>query len=219
MHTTTTTVSPTAIRLARILDRPTTAGHDALAAVLDVSGRTVARALDDLVNAGAVRRERRHDRAGHRLADRLIPTGQNASFGLRSKNKVAEWTPEVAELRTAMNAAGIRCGWGNLRPDVVADLTRWVRTVGIPKLVAEAKCRLWGVIRHVAAFLRFWRELRPERRPVCPFHLGESIDHGRRCPQCQDERAARAPMPEALRSGRWRRIRSDPIRTHPEEAA
>jgi hypothetical protein len=196
----------TLIRLAALIDRPITASQDSLADVLGVSCRTVARALGELETAGTIRRERRCDAAGHRLPDRIVPTGQPLSSGSQSKSTVP-WTPEVTALRDAMLTAGIRVGWGRLRPDVIADLTRWVRTIGIARLVREASGRIWGRVRHVAAFLRFWRELRPERRPTCPFHPAESIDRGRACPACAEHRALSVPMPDDLR-GLFRRRRA-----------
>lgn len=217
-HDTLTPVSPTARRLAAVLDRPVTVEQAALAALFGVSARTVRRSLAELEAVGYLRRERRVDEHGYRSADRLVPTGQTLSSGSRSKGIVAEWTVEVRELRDAMIAAGIRCGWGRLRPDVIADLTRWVRELGIPRLVREAKARIWSPsIRHVAAFLRFWAVLRPERRPVCPFHPTESIDRGRPCPPCSARVSVR--MPDELRRGLWRRrpplLPSDPTRSHP----
>lgn len=216
MHRAPTTVTPTAQKLAEILTEPAAVDQESLAVTLNVSSRSVRRALADLEALGIVRRERRHDAAGHRLADSIVPTGQKPLSSMikeravtHRKRRPVGLPIEVEQLRAAMHEAGIECSWGNLRDDVIADLVRWVRTIGIRGLVEEAKRRIWSpVIRHVAAFLRFWRELRPAipRRVVCPFHPAESTDRGRRCPACADERSKAVPMPADLRS-RFRRRR------------
>lgn len=214
-HSTPTT--PTADRLRELLAEPVVADQRELADRLGVSDRAVRRGLACLEAAGALLRERRHDAAGHRLADRLVPTGRGQSLASISRKKAPEaarrpegtstYPVEVEKLRAALTAAGIDCSWKTLRADVVAEIVGWVRTIGVPALVAEAKRRVWSpVIRHVAAFLRFWRALpvpRP-RRVVCPFHPAESTDRGRRCPGCESERTNRVPMPDFLRAGRWR---------------
>lgn len=205
-HTSPTTVTPTALALLELLPEPTVIDQAALAARSGTAPRTVRKALAELERVGAIARERRFNARGHRSADLIRPTGIRLSFGLRPKGGAPVWTGEVVELRQAMGRAGVVVGWSRLRPDVVEFLTERVRTVGVAALVDEARRRIWNPVRHVAAFLRFWRAMtatRP-RRVVCPFHPGESIDRGRRCPGCASARANRVPMPDFLRAGRWR---------------
>lgn len=176
-----------------------------LADRLGCNPMTVNRAVQRLVTLGFVQRERRDDGWRAHQPDRLTVTSAGQAYTdlhsgsrdlQRNKNQVQALPPEVEQLRSAMRAAGLTAGFGNLYPEVVDELVTKVRQLGVATLVRAAVAQTWGAVRHVAAYLARWRELRPPRPTRCPFHPAHP-PHG--CPECAERKAKAVPMPSWLR--------------------
>lgn len=219
----------TASLIARYLadNGPTVISQQALADVIGRSRRSVQTAVAELERAGVLSRRSSRRDDGYKAADELSILGASrlAQF-LEGKGIAIERTPwpsEVTALRNAMVDAGIRCSWRTLRADVLDEIVGWVRQLGIARLVAEARARIWSpCIRHVAAFLRFWRDLRPPRPLVCPFHPHVEQPRGTRCAECVHEHAMSVPMPKHLRDAirlRYRRVETDTLPTRKDTHA
>lgn len=174
---------------------------------------TVNRAVAKLVAAGFI--ERRRQDAGwqaHR-PDELVATPAGLAYtelhsGSRalqgSKSKARPLPDELIQLRSAMRAAGLTAGFGNLYPEVEAELVARVRALGVVRLVREAALQTWGTVRHVAAYLARWRAIRAPRPVHCAFHPGQPP---RGCPECAQVKAQAVRMPAWVRaqfSGRGR---------------
>lgn len=177
-----------------------------LADRLGVAVATVNRCVATLVRHGFITQEPQHDGWGAHRPDRLTVTTAGHSFtdshsGSRAlqrvNNQVWTLTPELAELRSAMRAAGLTAGFGNLYPEVAEELTEKVRQLGVRTMVAAAVTQTWGAVRHVAAYLKRWRELRPPRPVHCAFHPGQPP---RGCPECAEHKAKSVPMPAWFRA-------------------